>query len=58
MMSNIPTFELIDELVRRGITKYMVPPYGTCMVAIRDVNGKLLNHLSYEGPVILMVTND
>ena len=58
MMSDIPTLELIDELVRRDVDKYMVPPYGTCLIAIRDVNGKLLNHLSYEGPVILMVTDD
>ena len=49
---------LVDEIVRRGYTKVMVPPYGVGSVRVVDVNEELKFVEHYEGPVVMIVIND
>lgn len=58
MIEKIPTCELVDEIVRRGCTKVMVPPYGVGSVRVVDVNEELKFAEHYEGPVVMIVIND
>ena len=58
MIEDVPTFELVDELTRRGYTKVMVPPYGVGSVKVVDVNEDLKFAEHYEGPVVMIVIND
>ncbi len=58
MIEDVPTFELVDELTRRGYPKVMVPPYGVGSVRVVDVNEELKFVEHYEGPVVVMVIDD
>lgn len=58
MIEKIPTCELVDELVRRGYPKVMVPPYGVGSVRVVDVNEELKFVEHYEGPLVVIVIND
>lgn len=58
MLSEVPTFELVDELVRRQYTKVMVPPYGVGSVRVVDINENLVYVENYEGPVVMLVVGD
>ena len=58
MNEKIPTCELVDEIVRRGSSKVMVPPYGVGSVRVVDVNEDLKFVEHYEGPVVVMVIDD
>lgn len=58
MIEGIPTCELVDEIVRRGYTKVMVPPYGVGSVRVVDVNEDLQYFQHYEGPVVVLVIDD
>ena len=58
MLSDVPTCELVDELVQRGYNKVMVPPYGVGSVTVKDVNEDLQYFQHYEGPVVVLVIDD
>lgn len=58
MLSDVLTCELVDELVRRGYNKVMVPPYGVGSVTVKDVNEDLQYFQHYEGPVVVLVIDD
>lgn len=58
MIEKIPTCELVDEIVRRGYTKVMIPPYGVGYVWVVVLNEELMFVEHYEGPAVMIVIND
>lgn len=57
-LDDIPTCELVDEIVRRGYEKRMIPAYGIAECVIRDVNRKEIAFDRHNGPMVLLAIDD